>query len=87
MTADNVREIQGKLRRPPASDGVPVPPKLFLATPAYGGLVTVEYAMGLQHLCRSLDASGLEYKLALMSKESLITRARNNLCAQFRKTD
>ncbi|HTQ44521.1 MAG TPA: hypothetical protein VMI75_17285 [Polyangiaceae bacterium] len=79
--------VLGKLRRPPAADGEERPPKIFVATPAYGGMVTVDYAMGLQHLTRSLDASGLQYQLALMSNESLITRARNNLVAKFRQSD
>jgi hypothetical protein len=76
-----------RLKRPPAVDGVKPPPKVFIATPAYGGQVTVEYMMGLRHLTESLTASGMPYQLALLAKESLITRARNKLVADFRKSD
>lgn len=79
--------ITGRLKRPPATDGTPKPPKLFIATPAYGGLVTCEYVQGLLNLTRSLDASGLAFELDLLAKESLITRARNKQVYDFLQTD
>jgi hypothetical protein len=79
--------IVRRLKRPPAQDGAKPAPKIFIATPAYGGQVTVEYMMGLRHLTESLTASGLQYHLALLAKESLITRARNKLAADFRASD
>jgi hypothetical protein len=86
MTED-VKVITGRLKRPPAVDGAPPRPKIFIATPAYGGMVTVEFLVGFDHLCRSLDASGLEHVVGMLTKESLITRARNKLVADFLKTD
>lgn len=79
--------VRGRLVRPPAQDGVTEPPKLFIATPAYGGQVTVPYLYGLLNLTRSLDASGLKFHVAILFNESLVTRARNRLVAQFLRSD
>ena len=85
MTKETV--TSGKLRRPPASNGASPQKKLFIATPCYGGVMTVPYAMGLMQLVRSLDASGLEHAIGMTTSESLISRARNKLVAQFLRTD
>lgn len=78
---------KGRIVRPPAQDGHKAPPKLFIATPAYGGQITTQYMQGLLHLVRSLDASGLQHVVHHMFNESLITRARNRLVAAFLRTD
>lgn len=85
MTEQN--DIRGKLTRPPAADTAAKPPKFFIATPAYGGMMTVSYVHGLEHLCRVLITSGLTYDLQLMYNEALITRARNRMVMQFLKSD
>jgi hypothetical protein len=65
----------------------PTPPKLFLATPAYGCQVTTFYVDALARTISSLTKSGIYWTLHLMGNESLITRARNRLVAAFLKTD
>jgi hypothetical protein len=56
-----------------------VPPNLMVATPAYGGMVHVDYAMTMLDLART----GLAFTLATLGNESLITRARNSLLSSF----
>ncbi len=61
----------------------PAKPHVFVATPCYGGVVTLRYMhatlalvlYGLQH--------GIQVSLETLSYESLITRGRNALVAKF----
>ena len=62
---------------------VPAPPipnaHLMIGTPAYGGMVHIDYLnslLGYQH-------AGIPYTLASIGNESLITRARNTLLSMF----
>ena len=57
--------------------------KLFIAPPCYGGMASVEFISSLCNLINYLSAFKIEYYLALIGNESLITRARNTLTAQF----
>jgi len=52
---------------------------LMVATPAYGGMVHLDYATTLL----DLRAAGVAFTLIGMGNESLITRARNALVAAF----
>ncbi len=55
----------------------------LIATPAYGGQVTVAYmrsVLGIMHYCAE---RGFDVDLLLTEGESHVTRARNNLCATF----
>lgn len=79
--------VRGKLTRPPAASGGGKPPLIFLATPMYGGMASVSYVHGLEHLCRILTVSGLQYHTQLMYNEALITRARNRIVMQFLKSE
>lgn len=54
-------------------------PHLMVATPAYGGMVHLDYALSLLEL---RDA-GVRFALVGMGNESLVTRARNALLASF----
>ena len=56
-----------------------VPANVMIATPAYGGMVHLDYAMTLL----DLRAAGVAFTLMGMGNESLITRARNALLAAF----
>jgi len=56
-----------------------VPTNVMIATPAYGGMVHLDYAMTLL----DLRAAGVPFTLMGMGNESLITRARNALLAAF----
>lgn len=67
--------------------GKPIKPRIFFATPAYGCQVTTFYVDSIVNTIASLTASGIHWKLHLMGNESLITRARNRLVADFLKSD
>lgn len=52
---------------------------LLVATPAYGGMVHLDYARSLLEL----RGAGVVFSLAALGNESLVTRARNALLASF----
>ncbi len=54
-------------------------PKLMIGTPAYGGMVHCDYVNALLHYQRA----GVDYGLMTLGNESLITRARNTILAEF----
>ena len=53
--------------------------RVLVATPAYGGMVHLDYV----HSLFSFAGSGIAFEWAAIGNESLITRARNTLLAQF----
>ncbi len=58
---------------------------LYIATPAYGGVLYVNYVnslIGLMNLCHNL---GITYTIAFKYNESLITRARNSMAHDYLK--
>jgi hypothetical protein len=62
--------------------------KLFIGVPCYGGMVSHLTARGLISLGMSLHASGVPYEETnFIANESLVTRARNRIVANFLKTD
>lgn len=73
--------------RPPAMNATAKLPKLFIATPCYGGQMFAAYTQGLVSLCCALAHSGFQFEPFLLANESLITRARNKCVASFLKTD
>ena len=58
-------------------------PKLLIATPCYGGMITVSYFKSLMKLNNALQSLGIEFHILTKSNESLITRGRNALVAEF----
>lgn len=58
-------------------------PVLYLATPAYGGLVTTRYLTSLLAAKGRLDRLGIGVAVDAIAGESLITRARNACAARF----
>jgi len=57
-------------------------PKIVIATPCYGGVVTSHYLMSLLAMTRLLDARGIGFDVRTVS-DSLITRARNHIASAF----
>lgn len=84
---NGARLAKASVTRPPARPGMPEIPKLFIATPCYGGMCFSNYVMGLVSLTCSLTHSGFTFSPMLLANESLITRARNKIVADFRKSD
>ena len=62
-------------------------PKLFVATPMYGGLCTGGYTMGILECVQTFMPHGIQMYYSYMMNESLITRARNGMAYDFMKSD
>ena len=58
-------------------------PLIYLATPAYGGLVTTSYMLSIVRLIGAAPELGFDTTLNLLGKDSLVTRSRNTLVAHF----
>jgi hypothetical protein len=58
-------------------------PTILIATPCFGGNVTDGYCLSLHRLTVHLMRRQVGFQLHLVSSESLITRARNNIFAYF----
>jgi hypothetical protein len=57
-------------------------PKILIATPCYGGLVTDHFLISLLGLTRLLDKNAIEFDFRTIS-DSLITRARNTMASEL----
>ena len=62
-------------------------PKIFIATPMYGGMCAGFYTQSIIQLLTTCQANGVDADFSFMFNESLITRARNSLTHSFLKTD
>lgn len=58
-------------------------PKLLIGTPCYNGTVTMQYMTSMLRLQHVLAREKTDFSLAMTASESLITRARNFIVAQF----
>jgi hypothetical protein len=61
----------------------PARPLVMVATPCYGGLVGQNYMQSVIRLMQHSAHAGFDTALALLGHDSLITRSRNTLVAQF----
>jgi hypothetical protein len=61
--------------------------KVLIGTPAYGGQVTESYFQSILQFKNVAWATGIDVSVMTISNESLITRARNNIIAEFMKND
>ncbi|MDR3419270.1 MAG: hypothetical protein P4L83_24085 [Nevskia sp.] len=57
--------------------------KILLGLPAYGGMVSTVYLQSLLSLLDLTRAQGIELRPKILSQESLVTRARNTIVAEF----
>ena len=62
-------------------------PKIFIATPMYGGQCYGTYVQGLLGLITVCNQMKWQTLISMMFNESLITRARNSMVNNFLKTD
>jgi len=58
-------------------------PHLFVATPAYGGQLTIEYARAVVALQGACEARGVGCHVELLEDDRIIPRARARLAARF----
>lgn len=79
MTAARIVELQEE----PAQSSNAAKPQLFIATPCYGCMMTVQYLQCILQTQLSLASQGIGMILQTVGNESLITRARNLLTKQF----
>ncbi|MFL9862869.1 hypothetical protein PQR67_01630 [Paraburkholderia fungorum] len=61
--------------------------KVYVATPSYGAVVTTDYALGLLDLYDAAARHGFGMQINFNSFDSLITRARNTMVAEFLADD
>ncbi|MFT8978895.1 hypothetical protein [Gluconobacter oxydans] len=59
------------------------PRHVFIATPCFGGTVTLSYMQSLIGCMASASAHNLQLTLSTIGSDALITRARNTLLHQF----
>jgi cellulose synthase/poly-beta-1,6-N-acetylglucosamine synthase-like glycosyltransferase len=64
-----------------------VKPKLFIATPMYGGMCVGGYTMGILECVQTFMQHGIQMYYSYMMNESLITRARNGMAYDFMQSD
>eukprot|EP00930_Biecheleria_cincta_P071768 TRINITY_DN59229_c0_g1_i1.p1 TRINITY_DN59229_c0_g1~~TRINITY_DN59229_c0_g1_i1.p1 ORF type:complete len:518 (+),score=88.68 TRINITY_DN59229_c0_g1_i1:28-1581(+) len=74
-------EMRGPSRGAELPDGL----KVYIATPAYGGQVTVDYMTSVIHMVTQLKE--VAWQLQLVAGASIITVGRNNAVMEFLQTD
>lgn len=57
--------------------------RVLVATPCYGGMVSVYYLKSFIDLLTEFNTRGVDHVLQMISNESLITRARNTIVSNF----
>jgi hypothetical protein len=62
---------------------VKIPANVYVATPSYGGVVTTSYVHGLLDLYDTADRYEFGLRINFNSFDSLITRARNTMVAEY----
>jgi len=61
--------------------------KLFISTPCYSAMMTMQYTMSLLRLLNLLPRHNIEFVIDFIGNESLIPRARNHSLGKFMKSD
>ncbi|MEN3168264.1 hypothetical protein [Gluconobacter sp. OJB] len=61
----------------------PNPRHVFIATPCFGGTITLDYMQSLIGCMATAPAHNLQLTLSTIGSDALITRARNTLLHQF----
>lgn len=62
-------------------------PKLFISTPCYDAMMTMQYTMSLLNLIHFLNTKHINFVIDFTGNESLIPRARNNSLGKFKNSD
>lgn len=74
-----------EMRGPSTGMELPDGLKVYIATPAYGGQVTVDYMTSVIHMVTQLKE--VAWQLSLVAGQSIITVGRNNAVMEFLGTD
>jgi len=61
----------------------PQPPNIYVGTPCFGGMVTTGYMMSMLGLMQYAEKAGFSVSINLLGRDSLVTRARNTIVAEF----
>lgn len=61
--------------------------KLYISTPCYDAMMTMQYTISLLNLIHALRQNDIDFMIDFTGNESLIPRARNNSLAKFYKSD
>ncbi len=62
-------------------------PKLFISTPCYDAMMTMQYTISLLNLIQTLNQNSIPFIIDFIGNESLIPRARNNSLGKFMQSD
>ena len=62
-------------------------PKIFISTPCFDAMMTMQYTISLMRLMQLLQRCNIEYVVDFIGNESLIPRARNNSLSRFIQSD
>jgi hypothetical protein len=97
--AEKLAELEKQSQQEKEKAGVPLRPEMqqtinvdlerlrkyhvFIATPCYGGMVGEPYLKAMTQLSILFKHHNLQFTLATIANESLVTRARNTLTAMF----
>ena len=60
-----------------------MPPKVFISTPCYDAMMTMQYTTSLLNLVNLLGSRNIEFAIDFTGNESLIPRARNHSLGKF----
>ena len=61
--------------------------KLYISTPCYDAMLTMQYTMSLLRFVQFCNQHNIDYMIDFLGNESLITRARNKSLNKFMNTD
>ena len=61
--------------------------KLFISTPCYDAMMTMQYTISLLNLTQFLPTHNINFVIDFIGNESLIPRARNNSLFKFMQSD
>lgn len=64
-----------------------MPKKIFISTPCYDAMMTMQYTISLLGLVTFLRERGIDFVIDFTGNESLIPRARNHSLGKFMRSD
>ena len=62
-------------------------PKIFISTPCYDAMMTMQYTISILSLTTFCRQNNIDFVIDFVGNESLIPRARNHSLGKFMKSD